>query len=93
MALKQVPFHAGRRSEGMVKRLWFLNGLEKRGEGGGRHGRQWRGGLVTKRIDRRQPAVMLAGTAGPASPGKSALSRDRAPSAPRWQKASRRDQQ
>src|SRR4029450_11407696 len=51
-----IPRQASPR--GMVKRPWLLNGLEKRGGGGGRQGRPRREGLVTKIIDRRQRAVM-----------------------------------
>ena len=85
-----VPSRASRR--GMVKRTCDLMGLEKRGGGGGRQGRPWRGGLVTEIIDRRQQAVMRAGMAGLASPGEHAPWSGEGLGAPRRQKASHRDQ-
>ena len=50
-------------------------GKPPEGRGGG-----WGG--VTKIVDRRQQAVRRAGAAGPAAPGKSALSRGVTPGAP-----------
>jgi hypothetical protein len=85
-----VPSRASRR--GMVKRPCVLMELEKRGGGGGRQGRPWRGGLVTKIVDRRQQAVMRAGMAGQVSPGEHAPSSGEGLGAPRRQKASHGDQ-
>jgi len=62
---KASPIPRWASPRGMVKRPWLLNGLEKRGGGGGRQGRPWRGGLVTKIVDRRQRAVMRAAWQAP----------------------------
>jgi hypothetical protein len=75
----------------MVRRPCALNGLERRGGGGGQGWRVRCERPVTEIIDRRQPAVMRAGVAGPASPGERAPSCGRGPGAPPRRKASHRD--
>jgi hypothetical protein len=76
---------------GMVKRPCVLNGLEKRGGGGGSGWRVRCERPVTEIIDRRQPAVMRAVVAGPASPAEPAPSCGGGPGAPPRRKASHRD--
>ena len=68
-----------------------LNGLEKRGGVGGPGWRVRCERPVTEIIDRRQPAVMRAGVAGPASPGERAPSCGGGRGAPPRRKVSHRD--